>query len=222
MTTPAQWWPGGDQQAGRIPLSALEHYAYCPRQAALIHLDSVFTDNIDTVRGNIAHDRVHQPSPPARASKGTGIRMVTGVPVWSDQLGLYGICDVIELTADSAVPIEHKVGRYVAGGPADVQAAAQAICLREMLTCDVPHAEVFSHADRRRHRIELTNTLLARVAAVAESFRSVLRSDRLPDAVADRRCRNCSLRSDCLPDLVASRVDQVDIFVPRQLGDWHD
>jgi CRISPR-associated exonuclease Cas4 len=141
--------------------------------------------------------------------------------VWSARLGLYGICDAVEVTATTAVPVEHKVGRYVPGGPADVQAAAQAICLSEMQDdLAVPHAAVFSYADRRRHTVPLTDDLLARVEHTTEAIRAVLRADRLPAAVEDRRCRACSLRDDCLPGLDPAVVADTDLFAVRPLGNW--
>jgi CRISPR-associated exonuclease Cas4 len=141
------WWPDGDTHAERIPLSALEHHAYCPRQAALIHVDGVFTDDVNTVRGHLAHDRVDRTG--IRATATAGMRQHYAVPVWSTTLGLYGRCDVVEVRAEIAVPVEHKIGTYHPGGPADIQVAAQALCLREMLDFEVPHGEVFTHADRR-------------------------------------------------------------------------
>lgn len=216
----ATWWPGADGEAGRLALSALEHHAYCPRQAALIHLDNVFSDNVETMRGNVAHATVHDPSPAIPLPPGSrGVRQVTGLQVWSDRLGLYGVCDVVEFGPTGAVPVEHKVGRYRPGGPADLQAGAQALCLREMLTLDVPYAEVFSHAERRRHRVEITDSLTARIIAAAEQVREVLAGGVLPGAVEDRRCRKCSLAADCLPGLAAGPVG-IDLFTPRPAGRW--
>ena len=186
-----------------MPLSILEHYAFCPRQAALIHVDQLYVDNLDTARGTAAHERVHTPTPPPyRPAR--GVRILTGIPVWSDRLRLYGICDAVELAPTQVVPVEHKVGRYLPGGPADLQAAAQALCLREMQDeRSVPYAAVFSYADRRRHRVELTDDLTARVADTARLAGEMLRVPVLPPAVDDRRCRRCSLEPDCLPALVA-------------------
>ncbi|GAA4260041.1 CRISPR-associated protein Cas4 [Dactylosporangium darangshiense] len=210
------WWPDGDDNAGRIPLSALEHHAYCPRQAALIHVEGVFTDDVNTVRGNLAHERVDRPG--VRATAAPGYRQHYAVPVWSATLGLYGRCDVVEIGNGTAIPVEHKIGRYQPGGPADVQVAAQALCLREMLDLDVPHGEVFTHADRRRHRVDLTDELLAAVTQTVTALRTVLTAPQLPEPAADRRCRHCSLLDDCLPRAL---TDPADLYSPRPLGDWH-
>ena len=152
----------------RFPLSALEHADYCLRQAALIHVDGVFADDARTVSGTLAHHSVHEMKNPAARSE-AATRILTGVPVWSHRLGLYGICDAIEISPGTALPVEHKIGPYVPGGPADVQAAAQVLCLAEMLGIDVPVACVFSHADRRRHLIQVSPALKLRVEELASA-----------------------------------------------------
>ncbi|BCJ58210.1 CRISPR-associated protein Cas4 [Micromonospora endophytica] len=210
------WWPDGDNDAGRIALSALEHYAYCPRQAALIHVEGVFTDDGNTVRGQLAHERVDKPG--VRATAAPGMRQHYAVPVWSRELGLYGRCDVVEIGHGTAVPVEHKIGRYQPHGPADVQVAAQAICLREMLDLDVPYGEIFTHADRRRHRVPLTDAMLSAVGETVAALRSALTAATLPPPAADRRCRRCSLLDDCLPKALNTAFD---LYSPRPLGDWN-
>jgi CRISPR-associated exonuclease Cas4 len=209
--TAGSWWPDGDTGAGRIPLAALEHADYCLRQAALIHVDGVFLDDARTVSGTLAHQNVHELKYPLRRSE-AGTRIVTGVPVWSDRLGLYGICDAVEMSVSSVLPIEHKIGPYHPGGPADVQAAAQALCLAEMLAIDVPAACVFSHADRRRHRVEVTPALNSRIQELAAAIRRVLETPHLPEAVYGPRCRRCSLRDDCLPNLISAAATAPDPF----------
>ncbi len=208
---PGSWWPDGDTSAGKIPLSALEHAGYCLRQAALIHVDGVFADDARTVSGTLAHQNVHEMKNPAGRSE-AATRILTGVPVWSHRLGLYGICDAIEISRGTALPVEHKIGPYVPGGPADVQAAAQALCLAEMLGIDVPAACVFAHADRRRHLIQVSPALKSRVEELASALRTVLSTSQLPKAVYDRRCRRCSLRHDCLPNLVSAVAGAPDPF----------
>jgi CRISPR-associated exonuclease Cas4 len=209
------WWPDGNDDASRIPISALEHYAYCPRQAALIHVEGVFTDDVNTVRGHLAHERVDRPGIRATATPGT--RQHYAVPVYSRALGLYGRCDVVEIGHDTAVPVEHKVGAYRPGGPADLQAIAQALCLRETQDLDVPYAQVFTHTDRRRHRVEITTEAIETIARSITELRAVLLADQLPGPVADRRCRRCSLLDDCLPRALH---DPADLFAPRPLGHW--
>lgn len=111
-----------DTTSGRrsVPISALEHYAYCPRQAALIHVDAYFDSNVDTVRGDLAHAAVDE----AGAGRDRRRQRVwRSLPVWSETLGIHGVCDVVQFGADGPLPIEHKSGTYRRGGPADLQVA---------------------------------------------------------------------------------------------------
>ncbi len=215
-TTP--WWPDGDSSASRIPISALEHHAYCPRQAALIHIEGVFTDDANTVRGHLAHERVDKPG--IRATAAPGMHQHYAVPVWSDVLGLYGRCDVVEVGHDITIPVEHKIGGYHPGGPADLQVAAQILCLREMLDTDVPYGEVFTHADRRRHRVALTEQLIDTIHTTTVALRAILADTHLPPPRADFRCRRCSMLNDCLPHALTAPTSE--IIRPRPLGTWDD
>lgn len=188
---PGPWWPDGDAGPGRIPLSALEHADYCLRQAALIHVDGTSTDDARTVSGTLAHQTVHELKNPLPRSE-SSTRIVTGVPVWSDRLGLYGICDAVEVSPSGATPVEHKIGRYVPGGPADVQAAAQAMCLEEMLGAVVTTGWIFSHADRRRHRVDVSAALRSRVEELTATVSIVLGASRLPEPVNEAALRQAA------------------------------
>jgi CRISPR-associated exonuclease Cas4 len=154
------WAPDADNAATRIALSAIEHYAYCPRQAALIHVDGTWTDDVRTTLGDEAHRSVHSPGSPLPPPP-SGVRRLTGLPVWSQRLRLYGICDVVEVSASTAaIPIEYKIGKYHAGGPADIQVAAQVLCLNEMLGQAATHGYVYSYTERHRHLVQLTGGLI--------------------------------------------------------------
>lgn len=195
--------PGVTADLGvQVPLSALEHYEYCPRQAGLILLEDGYAENADTVRGSLLHQRVDESGSEMRH----GVRTLRALPVWHDNLGLTGICDVVELHDDGLiVPVEHKSGEYVPGGPADVQLAGQAICLEQMFGTCIQAGAIFSGASRRRHEVPLTADLRARVAAAASEVREVLSQDTLPPTVADARCRRCSMNHVCLPRVLAGQ-----------------
>ncbi|GAA3852248.1 CRISPR-associated protein Cas4 [Saccharothrix violaceirubra] len=203
--------------SGSVPISALEHYAYCPRQAGLIHVDGYFESNVDTVRGDLAHATVDRPGPDTDRR---GHRVWHSLPVWHDELGLHGICDTVHLAEDGPVPAEHKSGGYRPGGPADLQVAAQVLCLREMFDAPVPIGLVFTGRDRRRHEVVVDHELADRVARATEEIRRMRDTAVLPPPVADTRCRRCSLKPGCLPETtVAVRAG---LFVPREVGDWDD
>lgn len=184
----------------QVSLSALEHYAYCPRQCGLILLEDAFTDDAATIRGTLLHQRVDTPGNHGRGT----VRTLHALPVWHDGYGLTGICDTVEIHTDGHIlPIEHKSGRYHPGGPADVQAAAQAICLEEMFHRPVSEAAIYSAADRRRHSVTVDDTLRARVLHTTNEVRKLLTTEQLPTPPADSRCRRCSMATGCMPKLLA-------------------
>ena len=201
-----------------VPLSALEHVAYCSRQAALIHIEGTWADSVDTVRGDLAHRVIDLPGTARRK----GVRAVRSLPVFSRVHGLHGVCDLVELEGERATPVEYKVGPYKPGGPADLQLAGQAVCLRES-GYTVPDGYIYSASDRRRHLIAIGESLIDRTLDAAEQVRELYRAAHLPAARNDRRCRRCSLRDDCLPELTdASPHTMPDLFQPQPIGDWHD
>jgi CRISPR-associated exonuclease Cas4 len=201
-----------------VPLSALEHYDYCQRQAALIHVEGVWSENADTVRGDLSHTAVDLPGIRHRR----GLTVVRSLPVWSDEHGLRGVCDVVEFEDGTATPVEYKVGRYQPGGPAELQLGGQALCLIEAGYV-VPTGYIYSVADRRRHAVPITADVLDRVVRATGAIRNLLASSHLPKARNDARCRNCSLRQDCLPELTDRRGQApYDLFTPKPLGRWRD
>jgi CRISPR-associated exonuclease Cas4 len=211
------------RQPAPVPLSALEHYTYCPRQAGLILLEDGYADDVATVRGALLHQRVHEPGEDNRP----GVRTLRALPVWHDEFGLVGICDVVEVYEDGSVlPVEHKSGPYVPGGPADVQVAAQAMCLEQRLGTDVTVAVVYSTADRRRHEVAVDQDLRDRVVQTADAVRVVLDQTVLPAPAADKRCRRCSMNVGCMPKVLAGHAKYEgllgELFMPMAEMEWDD
>ncbi|MFO1224988.1 MAG: CRISPR-associated protein Cas4 [Burkholderiaceae bacterium] len=202
-----------------LPLSALQHWAYCPRQCGLIHLEQAFDDNIHTQRGHAVHAQVDQPGIEERK----GLRIERALPLWHDPLGLVGKADVVEFEPDGTpYPVEYKHGtRHKAADIAacdDVQLAAQAMCLESMTGRPVPAGALYYATSRRRRAVAITPELRARVAASAASVRAMLAGGSLPPPTDDaRRCRGCSLRARCQPEaLVRLRegTTQATVFDP--------
>lgn len=184
-----------------VTLSEIEHFVYCARQWALIHLDQLWGDNESTAVGHIVHNRVDQPQRRLERGATTFRSMV----VWSDAYGLFGRCDTVELpTGEAPVPIEHKSGRR-ALAPAIMQLTAQAICLEEMFGKPVTHGAVWLHGQRRRREIQIDQALRQQALGVAQEIRGRRSTSGLPPAVFDRRCPDCSLINECLPGLVTDR-----------------
>jgi CRISPR-associated exonuclease Cas4 len=205
-----------------LPLSALQHWAYCPRQCALIHLDQAFDDNLHTLRGNAVHAQVDQ----VGVGTAKGVRVSRALPLWHDGLGLIGKADVVEFDRTGlAYPVEYKVGsRHKAAGIAacdDLQLAAQALCLEAMTDQPVAEGAIFYAASKRRRVVPITPALRQQVADTSRAVRQMLRSQQLPapltGAAAQQRCKGCSLRERCMPlaaDPAALRAARARLFDP--------
>jgi len=182
-----------------VALSALQHYVYCPRKCALIHVDGMWFDNRHTIRGHHGHRRADT----GRSRHERGMVVLRGVPLFSDALGLTGRADVLELSNSGfIVPVEYKMGVPYRDA-ADVQICAQAMCLEEMTGRPVPHGFVWYATTRRRRRVVFDDLLQARTVEVIEAVRHWMWEERLPPAENDRRCTRCQFSDHCLPDLVA-------------------
>ena len=180
-----------------VPISAIEHFAYCSRQCALIHCDGVWSDNQHTIRGARAHRRVD--SGAHRRERGRTV--LRGIPLWSESLGLSGRADAVEVSADERVhPVEYKAGvRH--GNTADLQLCAQALCLEEMLAVEIPHGSVWYGGPRRRITVPFTSALRHEVRGIVREIRSQLLTGELPEPVDDQRCDECQLLHHCLPGI---------------------
>jgi CRISPR-associated exonuclease Cas4 len=188
-----------------IPISALQHWAYCPRQCGLIHLEQAFAENIHTARGQAVHHLVDEPGYEVRA----GVRVERALPIWSERLGLIGKADVVEFHTDgTAYPVEFKHGRKRQAVHDDLQLAAQALCLSEMLGKPVAHGAIYHASSRRRREVAITPELIRLVEETTVAIRGMLVSGVLPPPVNDGRCRECSLKEICQPEAVAVRERQ--------------
>lgn len=188
-----------------LALSIIEHYAYCPRQAALIHVEGIWRANADTATGEANHAAVDRA---VRAESRDGTVTWLSLPVWHDELGIAGICDAVEVRGGVPIPIEYKPTlprRRLA--PAHQQVAAQAMCLEAMWSTSVDVGFVFTHGDRRRHRIDVDGALRQATKRTIEECHALVASGTLPPPVDDKRCDRCSVAEECgvrLPDLAAS------------------
>lgn len=184
-----------------VPLSALQHFAYCPRQCALIHVERAWDENVFTERGRRAHERAHE----AGGELLFGVRLERSLHLWNTRLGLVGRADIVEFAADGTpYPVEYKAGSRKARLANDLQLCAQGLCLEEMLGRAVTRGAVYHHASRRRREVDFTRELRAAVEDATRSVRELLASETLPPPVADARCPDCSLLDVCLPDTVAA------------------
>lgn len=183
-----------------VMLSALQHWSYCPRQCALIHVEQTFTENLYTLRGRRAHDHVDRPGNEARR----GARIERSLALWSRRWGLIGKADTVEFNDGQPYPVEYKVGRRKTGGHDEVQLCAQALCLEEMFDVPVPSGALYYHATRRRHEVSFDSALRTRVHEAIIGIRGLFEAGSLPAAPNDARCPNCSLLDACLPGVTGT------------------
>lgn len=183
-----------------IMISSLEHYSYCPRQCALIHIEQTFDENIYTMRGRVAHEHVDEVGSEVQ----DGIRVERAVPLWSKRLGLVGKSDVIEFHGETPYPVEYKHGPRRQREHDDLQLCAQAICLEEMMGVAVPRGAIFHHSSRRRREVLFDQPLRALVETTVVAIREMLASQITPPPVNDARCKHCSLLESCMPAVIGS------------------
>mgnify|MGYP001570397844 FL=1 len=210
--------PGGPPT--QIPISALNHFTFCPRRCALIHVEGVFVENASTLRGRVAHEEVDD----AGAEERPGVRIVRGLPLFSDRLGLSGRADVVEFrpAADGPeipYPIEYKRGPRRQWKNDDLHACAQGLCLEDMFGVPVPRGAIFHIASRRRREVEFTPELRSAVAQTIQDIRRLLAAGFTPPAIRQPHCDGCSLNRLCLPEITEQpdpvRRASAAVFHPR-------
>jgi len=182
-----------------VLISAIEHYAYCPRQFALIHLEQVFEENVFTLVGSAQHERADEPETTYEEGK----RVERALPLWSERYGLQGRGDVVEFFDDGRiVPVEYKHGPRRVRAHDDLQLCAQAVCLEEMCGRGVERGMIFSRASQHSREVVFTPEMREAMLAVVEKIRELLRRGETPPPVNDSRCQNCSLVNACQPELL--------------------
>ncbi|MBW7903074.1 MAG: CRISPR-associated protein Cas4 [Rhodocyclaceae bacterium] len=194
-----------DEPVDPIALSALQHWRYCPRQCALIHVEQVFEDNLYTQRGQALHKRVDDPGFETR----DGLRVERALPLFCDRLGLVGKADVVEfLTDGTPYPVEYKHGsrhkRADIAACDDVQLAAQAICLEEMFGRPIAEGALYYASSRRRRIVSIDGALRQSVEETVAAVRTSLAGSTMPPPLNDERCRACSLRDLCQPEALSA------------------
>lgn len=204
-----------------IPISALQHWCYCPRQCGLIHLEQAFAENVFTLRGQALHATVDKPGMETRA----GLRVERALPIWHEDLGLIGKADVVEYLADGTpYPVEYKHGARNKTADIvacdDVQLAAQAMCLESMNNRPVPEGALFYAKSKRRRTVSIDAALRAKVIETTAAIRAMLSDGVLPPPTPDEsRCKACSLKDICQPEalrqLESSRIWFADLYNPE-------
>jgi CRISPR-associated exonuclease Cas4 len=190
-----------------IQLSALQHFAFCPRQCALIHIEQVWDENRLTAEGRIMHEKVHEQN---RESRGN-IRIEYGVPLRSFKLGLSGKADVVEFhridkNSWQPFPVEYKRGKPKLDHCDAIQLCAQAMCLEEMMSIPVPEGAIFYGRTRRRFDVAFDESLRRETEEIAQKTHQLIASGRTPPPIYEKRCESCSLIKECLPKTIVKKT----------------
>ena len=182
----------------KLAISALQHFRFCGRQFALIHVERLWAENRLTAEGRLMHEKTDVPA--AHATAGTLV--VRAMPLASDALGLYGVADTVEFFPDGTpFPVEYKHGRPNPHGSDEIQLCAQALCLEEMTGRAVPAGALFYGKTRRRKNVSIDAALREKTRALAAEAHALRERGETPRAQYDpAKCDSCSLRELCLPE----------------------
>jgi len=199
-----------------LPVSALQHLLFCPRQCALIHIEARWQENYLTAQGRMLHEKTHAGGTETRP----GLRVARGLRIHSFRLGLIGQADVVEFRpARTGIelegagglwqpfPVEHKRGRAKPDNCDRVQLCAQAICLEEMLQVHVPAGAIFYGRPRRREKVEFGEQLRNETRSAAARLHEMYDSRRIPKAEYGSKCKSCSLYTLCMPKITSVEKD---------------
>ena len=199
-----------------LPLSGLQHMAFCERQWALIHIEQQWAENPLTAEGRVVHEKAHEPGAESRKT----LVIARGVAIHSFRLGISGQADVVEFRADPGgialegrpgrwmpMPVEYKRGRPKRAICDRVQVCAQGLCLEEMYGIAIASGALYYDTPRRRQDVAFTGELRAQTERLCVRMHELYRCGETPPPVYMRGCESCSLKEACLPRTLASPRD---------------
>lgn len=195
-----------------LQISGIQHFSFCRRQWALIHIENLWNENLLTAEGNVNHQRVHNKD---NTDVRNGIITIRGLEIKSSHLGISGICDAVEFSPSddgitlsgrkgmwNVMPVEYKHGRSKVNDCDRLQTTAQAICLEEMFCCKIPRAAVFYHETRRREYFDLSDELRSKLISMVKEMHNYYSRGYTPSVTPNKGCESCSLCDLCLPKLL--------------------
>ncbi len=187
-----------------LPLSALQHLAFCERQWGLIHLEQQWSENRLTAEGRLLHQNADSEATELR----DGVRVSRGLRIRSLGYGIAGRADVVELRPEGPRPVEYKRGKPKAGDFDEIQLCAQAFCLEEMLEVSIPEGDLFYGQPRRRTPVLFDETLRRRTVGLIERLHNLTRIAVTPQAAYAPKCKSCSLLQVCAPKVTGGKSAQ--------------
>lgn len=211
-----------------LMLSGIQHFAFCQRQWALIHIEQQWDENLRTIEGNIFHKKAHDGY---SSEKRKEVIISRGMPVFSRKLGVSGICDIVEFHRDDkdgislhgregkylVYPVEYKKGQPKEDESDILQMAAQAICLEEMLVCNINKGYLFYGEIRRRIEIPLDESIRQQVTEMFTQMHQYNERKYTPKVKRTKACNACSLKNLCLPQLMKNKSAKA--YISRRIGE---
>jgi len=201
----------GYDEENYLNIAGIQHFAFCRRQWALIHIEQQWKENLRTVEGQILHEKAHDK---LLKEKRGDVIISRGMAVFSRSLGVNGVCDVVELHRDKdgvpifgregtykPVPVEYKRGKPKEDDCDALQLTAQAMCLEEMLNCEVSLGYLFYGDINHRIRIDITDELKSRVVEICKEMHQIYERRYTPKVKTSKKCNACSLKDICIPKL---------------------
>lgn len=198
-----------------LMLSGLQHFLFCRRQWALIHLEQQWAENFHTTDGSLMHTKAHDPG--FRSKRGD-VLTVRRLKIHSEKLGISGECDVVEFHASPngvllarthgtwlPYPVEYKRGSPKLNDSDAAQLCAQAMCLEEMLCCDIPEGALYYGETRHRQIVPFTSELRTLVESSLKDMHALYQRGQTPKVKPTKSCHACSLKELCLPKLMRNR-----------------
>ena len=210
-----------------LQMSGIQHFAFCRRQWALIHLEQQWAENLRTTEGQLNHARCHDDT---RTERRGDLLITRGMRVTSHRLRMSGNCDVVEFRACAdGIPLQSTPGRwqpypveYKRGAPKEhdsdeLQLCCQAMCLEEMLACPIPEGSLYYGETRRRVEVDFSPALRQRVEDMLTEMRQYVARGYTPEVRPHKGCRACSLQELCLPKL--NKLEPVSAYLNSHLGE---
>jgi len=192
-------------------LSGIQHFAFCPRQWALIHIEQQWKENYFTIDGNILHEKAHDQD---KTEKRNNFLITRGMRVFSRTMGISGICDVVEFHKKRdgiwlqnyegtyiPLPIEYKRGKPKANNADQLQLCAQAMCLEEMLVCEIKKGFLYYGEPKKRTQVLFDDVLKEQVTISFKKMHELFARKYTPKAKMTKACKSCSISDVCLPGL---------------------